>query len=161
MSQAEQDRRIDYIEFAATDLPETKRFYTAVFGWSFTDYGPTYTSFVDGRLAGDGVAESQLDLGGAVINAGDPTRSDLELLVSKASLTWDVVPGDLVAPFPGRQQAADFSGSHDPPFYRVRCASQAERRCQNRGTQRRSVGVGPSDRSEPSRPPSGAPRPGR
>jgi len=43
--------RIDYIEFAATDIAKTKTFYTGVFGWKFTDYGPDYTSFEDGRLA--------------------------------------------------------------------------------------------------------------
>lgn len=52
MSQAEQDRRIDYVEFGATDIEATKRFYSAVFGWEFTDYGPDYTSFADGRLSG-------------------------------------------------------------------------------------------------------------
>ncbi len=52
MSQAEHDRRIDYIEFAAADLEAVKSFYTAVFGWQFTDWGPDYTSFADGRLAG-------------------------------------------------------------------------------------------------------------
>jgi uncharacterized protein len=52
MNQAEQDRRIDYVEFAATDIEATKRFYSAVFGWEFTDYGPDYTSFRDGRLTG-------------------------------------------------------------------------------------------------------------
>jgi predicted enzyme related to lactoylglutathione lyase len=52
MSQAEQDRRIDYVEFEATDLDATKRFYSAVFGWAFIDYGRDYTSFGDGRLAG-------------------------------------------------------------------------------------------------------------
>ncbi len=46
------DRRIDYIEFAATDIPGTKKFYSEVFGWKFTDYGPDYTSFEDGRIAG-------------------------------------------------------------------------------------------------------------
>src|SRR4051812_1180123 len=46
------DRRIDYIEFHASDLARTKAFYTAAFGWKFTDYGPTYTSFDDGRLTG-------------------------------------------------------------------------------------------------------------
>jgi len=46
------NNRIDYIEFAATDIPATKKFYTAVFGWKFTDYGPDYASFEDGRLAG-------------------------------------------------------------------------------------------------------------
>ena len=46
------DRRIDYIEFHATDLAKTKAFYTQVFAWKFTDYGPDYTSFDDGRLTG-------------------------------------------------------------------------------------------------------------
>ncbi len=46
------DRQIDYIEFAATDVESTKKFYSQVFGWEFEDYGPDYTSFKDGRLAG-------------------------------------------------------------------------------------------------------------
>ena len=52
MSQQQHDRRIDYIEFPATDIQATKRFYEQVFGWEFTDYGPDYTSFADGRLTG-------------------------------------------------------------------------------------------------------------
>jgi predicted enzyme related to lactoylglutathione lyase len=52
MSQADHDRRIDYIEFPATNIADTKRFYSDVFGWTFTDYGPNYTSFNDGRLGG-------------------------------------------------------------------------------------------------------------
>jgi len=43
---------VDYIEFTSPDLEATKRFYAEVFGWEFTDYGPEYTSFADGRLAG-------------------------------------------------------------------------------------------------------------
>ena len=46
------DRRIDYIEFGATDVAAAKRFYVDVFGWKFTDYGPDYTSFDDGRITG-------------------------------------------------------------------------------------------------------------
>ncbi len=52
MPQQQHDRRIDYIEFPATDIQATKRFYEQVFGWEFTDYGPDYTSFADGRLTG-------------------------------------------------------------------------------------------------------------
>lgn len=52
MSQPQNDQRIDYIEFPATDIQATKRFYEQAFGWEFTDYGPDYTSFADGRLAG-------------------------------------------------------------------------------------------------------------
>ncbi len=52
MNQAEHDHRVDYIEFLTTNIDETKRFYSEVFGWEFTDYGPDYTSFNDGRLRG-------------------------------------------------------------------------------------------------------------
>ena len=52
MSRSEHDRRIDYLELPAIDIPGTKAFYTAVFGWKFTDHGPEYTSFEDGRIGG-------------------------------------------------------------------------------------------------------------
>ncbi len=52
MSNQENNWRMDYIEFPATDIAATKKFYSAVFGWKFEDYGPDYTSFFDGRLAG-------------------------------------------------------------------------------------------------------------
>ena len=47
------DGALDYIELPATDIPATKRFYGAVFGWSFIDYGPDYVAFeADGRSGG-------------------------------------------------------------------------------------------------------------
>jgi len=52
MPQSDHDRRVDYIEFGATDVARTKAFYQQVFGWKFEDYGPDYTSFQDGRLSG-------------------------------------------------------------------------------------------------------------
>src|SRR2546429_4284911 len=52
MTQADHDRRVDYIEFGATDIGRTKQFYQQVFGWRFEDYGPEYTSFQDGPLSG-------------------------------------------------------------------------------------------------------------
>jgi len=52
MSDAANDRRIDYIEFPALDAGKSKEFYATAFGWKFEDYGPQYTSFHDGRLAG-------------------------------------------------------------------------------------------------------------
>jgi uncharacterized protein len=59
MSQQEHNLQMDYIEFPATDIEATKRFYGQVFGWQFTDYGPGYTSFNDGRLGGGFNSESQ------------------------------------------------------------------------------------------------------
>jgi predicted enzyme related to lactoylglutathione lyase len=47
-----QDKKICYVEFHASDLEKTKAFFEKTFGWTFTDYGPDYTSFVDGQLAG-------------------------------------------------------------------------------------------------------------
>lgn len=52
--------KISYVEFPARDLPGTKDFFTAVFGWSFTDYGPDYTSFSDEGLNG-GFYKSDLE----------------------------------------------------------------------------------------------------
>ena len=43
---------VDYIEIAATDLEANKAFFTQLFGLKFTDYGPDYVAFDDGRLNG-------------------------------------------------------------------------------------------------------------
>ena len=59
MSQQEHNLQMDYIELPATDIEATARFYNQVFGWKFQDWGPTYTSFHDGRLAGGFNGESQ------------------------------------------------------------------------------------------------------
>jgi len=44
--------RMNYVEFPAKDLEGTKEFYTSVFGWKFTDYGPEYAAFSDEGLDG-------------------------------------------------------------------------------------------------------------
>ena len=46
------DRKIDYIEFNVADIAKSKAFYGGAFGWTFTDYGPEYCEFQDGRLTG-------------------------------------------------------------------------------------------------------------
>ena len=48
----DQTNKIIYVEFHASDLEKTKAFFEKVFGWQFTDYGPDYTSFTDGQIAG-------------------------------------------------------------------------------------------------------------
>ena len=52
MGTPENHLRLDYVEFATRDVAAAKQFYAAAFGWTFTDYGPDYVSFSDGRLAG-------------------------------------------------------------------------------------------------------------
>ena len=44
--------KINYVEFHAKDLAGTKAFFQSVFGWTFEDYGPEYTSFSDQGLDG-------------------------------------------------------------------------------------------------------------
>jgi predicted enzyme related to lactoylglutathione lyase len=63
-SDARPDRQIDYIEFNVADIARSKKFYGAAFGWSFTDYGPSYCEFTDGRMKGG------FDAGGAVTPGG-------------------------------------------------------------------------------------------
>ena len=82
MSQAEHDRRVDYIEFPSTDIEETKRFYTDVFGWEFTDYGPDYVAFADGRLNGGFAASDEARPGGALVVL---YSTDLEGIESQVS----------------------------------------------------------------------------
>jgi uncharacterized protein len=64
---AAHDRRIDYVEFGAPDLTAVKRFYGEVFGWQFTDYGPDYTSFADGRLSGGFRKAASVTAGGPLV----------------------------------------------------------------------------------------------
>jgi predicted enzyme related to lactoylglutathione lyase len=46
------DRQIDNIELRVGDIGRARQFYERAFGWAFTDYGPTYCEFNDGRLTG-------------------------------------------------------------------------------------------------------------
>ena len=60
------DRRIDNIEFAVSDIARSRAFYGAAFGWTFTDYGPAYCEFSDGRLTG-GLAKGTPTPGGPLV----------------------------------------------------------------------------------------------
>ena len=53
MSNPGNHHKINYIEFASTDIERTKQFYGTVFGWSFKDWGPAY---IDCNATSSGVA---------------------------------------------------------------------------------------------------------
>ena len=44
--------KINYLEYAAKDIDATKRFFSDVFGWVFTDFGAEYTAFDNQGLEG-------------------------------------------------------------------------------------------------------------
>jgi len=62
--------KINYVEFPATDIEATKTFFSAVFGWSFSDYGPEYASFSDQGVNGGFYKSDKASLyatGGALV----------------------------------------------------------------------------------------------
>jgi hypothetical protein len=46
------EKRIDYVEIPVTDLKKAREFFSALFDWSFREWGDEYMSFNDGRLEG-------------------------------------------------------------------------------------------------------------
>lgn len=60
---------ISYIELGVTDLPATRAFYEAAFGWTFNDYGGAYAGIKD--PAGDGEVGG-LNPGSAPGTSGSP-----------------------------------------------------------------------------------------
>jgi len=101
---------IDYVEFTVRDVAEAKRFFTAAFGWAFTDYGPDYAG-----IQGEGK-----EVGGLMKGTPPPGAGPLVVLYS-AGLEATVesvrrAGGRLVKPifeFPGgrRFHFADPSGN--------------------------------------------------
>lgn len=66
-----EDGKLDYLELPGGALPQTKAFYGETFGWTFTDYGPTYAAFEQG-----------LD-GGFDADAGEATPQPLPVLYAQ------------------------------------------------------------------------------
>ncbi len=83
MNQAEQDRRVDYIEFQTTNMEETKHFYASAFGWELTDYGPEYTSFNDGRLTGGFTVAPEVSKGGPLVVLYSTNLEEIEARIAE------------------------------------------------------------------------------
>lgn len=68
MPDSQNHHRIDYIEFPSRSIETSRKFLESVFGWQFTDYGPHYSSFKDGRLCGGlDLTESPVEGGTLVV----------------------------------------------------------------------------------------------
>lgn len=52
--------KINYVEFPSRNIEAVKMFFTKAFGWTFTDYGPDYSSFLNEGLDG-GFFKSELN----------------------------------------------------------------------------------------------------
>ena len=94
--------KINYIEFAATDIARAKEFYKTVFGWEFQDWGPGYASF---DAAGSGIDGGfRLTKSGEVIGEAAPlvVLYSADLKATEAAIV--AAGGSIVVPtfeFPG------------------------------------------------------------
>jgi len=64
---SDRNLRLDYLEFTVADIAVSKAFYGTAFGWTFTDYGPDYCEFDDGRMKGGFSRHGAPRPGGALI----------------------------------------------------------------------------------------------
>jgi predicted enzyme related to lactoylglutathione lyase len=104
--------KIDYVEFAAKDMEATKAFFGAVFGWTFTDYGPDYMDSPGGGIM-TGFFRANLQSspasGGALVTF---YSSDLEATLDKIAEAGGTIVKPIF-PFPGgrRFQFTEPSGN--------------------------------------------------
>jgi len=87
--------QVNYVEWQSRDLARSKAFFSAAFGWQFTDYGPDYAAFAEG-------------LDGGIETARDEPRAPLVVLKTddlSAALDRVVAAGGEIVrpifPFPG------------------------------------------------------------
>ncbi len=100
---------INYIEFKSTDLQITKTFYSSVFGWSFTDYGATYTAFTDSGVEGGFELTNEPITNGVLVVLH---HTDLEVIKERVIAAGATISIDIFT-FPGgsRFQFLDPSGN--------------------------------------------------
>ena len=77
--------KINYLEFPSRDIQKTKAFFSAVFDWTFTDYGSEYTAFANAGIDGGFFLSEQAsttDNGGALVvffsDSLDQTQAAIE-----------------------------------------------------------------------------------
>jgi len=106
------DQKIDYVEFPASNFDVVQVFYENTFGWTFTDFGPEYRAFSDGRLDGGfrlADVRSTTAAGGAlvVLYADNLEKTRDKVVANGATLVNDIFS------FPGgrRFQFADPNGN--------------------------------------------------
>ena len=92
-----QNNHINYIEFHAKDLDAIKQFYSQAFGWTFTDYGPAYTSFSDSGIAGGFEQSDAQVVNGALVVL---YHADLEEILEKVRAANGSIVKEIFS-FPG------------------------------------------------------------
>jgi len=102
--------QIDYVEMPSRNLAATKKFFSALFGWSFVDYGPDYASFDDGRMTGGFFASEKT----TDVSAGAPLVVFYRLGVEKMRANVVDLGGQIT------REIFEFPGGRRFPFSRAR-----------------------------------------
>jgi uncharacterized protein len=81
--------KIVYLELPANELAVSRNFYAKLFGWTFQDYGPTYTAFsdsgTDGGFNADPAERTQHPL--PVIESEDLEETEQSILKAGGKIT--------------------------------------------------------------------------
>lgn len=104
------EKRIDYVEIPVTDLAATRKFFEAMFDWTFEMWGDDYMSFNDGSLDGGFcLADTPAPATGVLLifYSNDLERDRARVLEHGASISQDIFE------FPGgrRFQFVDPAGT--------------------------------------------------
>jgi|TARA_R110000868_G_scaffold81433_1_gene230469 predicted enzyme related to lactoylglutathione lyase len=91
------DNHINYVELKAKDLEKTKKFYTAAFNWTFTNYGPTYIAFSESGLEGGFEKTDNEIINGALVVL---FHSNLKIIKNKIIEAGGKISKDIFS-FPG------------------------------------------------------------
>lgn len=95
------NHQIDNIEFNVADIARSKAFYGEAFGWTFTDYGPSYTEFSDGRLTGGFTTGEEVRPGGPLVILYADDLAEAQRRVEAAGAGAGAVISRAVFAFPG------------------------------------------------------------
>ncbi|HEX8445608.1 MAG TPA: VOC family protein [Sphingomonas sp.] len=100
--------RLNYVELASGDVARDREFYTTAFGWTMTDYGPSYAATTTGDV--------DLGLDGDAAPAKPPLAVIAVADLEAAQRQVEAAGGRIVVPifgFPGgrRFQFTDPSGN--------------------------------------------------
>lgn len=103
------NNHINYVEFKAKDLEAIKAFYSKAFGWTFTDYGPTYIAFDESGLQGGFESADDMIVNGALVVL---YHEDLESSLENVKAAGGAISKEIFS-FPGgrRFQFLDPSGN--------------------------------------------------
>ena len=80
---------INYVEFKSINIEETKSFYSKVFSWKFTDFGPHYVAFSESGLEGGFEFTESPIINGAliVLYSDDLTSLQKRILLSGGKIS--------------------------------------------------------------------------